>query len=233
MLTVIDPTPEPLSLKAPIGIGALGVVGILGAAASNSFSVFSVTATLIGGGWAYLKKREHARDAEDATKWLGAIRATIDDVASRGELPVVPAPIALRSGEICHWVAEVEWREFRSETVRVNYSGSSVSIPIMKGVRYRVGTVRPQRETTMALKPIDRGTLMITNKRIFFDGKQKNSTIELRNLQAVKLSRELLILDKSAGKDPHLAVLRGDNAILGAVVLAQLLAVRGGTEVGA
>ena len=58
-----------------------------------------------------------------------------------GDLPSVSAPIALQRNEACHLVTAARWLERKTERKRAGYSGFSYSVPIVKGLSYRVGTV--------------------------------------------------------------------------------------------
>jgi hypothetical protein len=139
-----------------------------------------------------------------------------------GQAPVYDVPITLQKGERCHYVSGADWYELRTKTVRVNYSGFSTSIRICKGVRYRVGTITPQRVTRDELTFIDRGTVYFTNKRVIFDGQKKNSTIRHTALIGFQTYADGLVLEKATGKSPHL-MLDGDVEV-GAVTLGTLLA---------
>lgn len=72
------------------------------------------------------------------------------------------------------------------------------------------------------LTHIDDGTLYITNKRVIFDGRRKNSTIRHSALLGLEMFRDGLVLEKASGKSPHL-ILDGDVE-LAAVILSSALA---------
>jgi len=139
-----------------------------------------------------------------------------------GQPPEYDVPIALQRGEKCHFASNAVWNELRTRTVRVNYSGPTASIRICKGVRYRFGSIAAQRVTRDELILIDEGTLYVTNKRIIFDGARKNVTIRYSALIAFQVCSDGLILEKTAGKSPHL-VMDGDVQ-QAAVTLGAMLA---------
>jgi hypothetical protein len=138
-----------------------------------------------------------------------------------GTFPEVPAPIALQKKEICHFSASTTLYEMRTETVRVNYSGPSARIRIMKGVYYRVGSVQAQRVTRDVLREIDTGTLYVTNKRILFDGSRKNMGIRLANVFAILPYSDAVEIEKVSGRNPIFTV--PDPEWLG-ILLSSLLA---------
>lgn len=137
------------------------------------------------------------------------------------EPPTLQVPITLQKNEKCHFTCQASWHEIRTRTVRVNYSGLSTSIRICKGVRYRVGSITPQRVTRDELTHIDDGTLYVTNKRVLFDGLRKNSAIRYSALLSFSVHSDGIILEKATGKSPHL-ILDGDVTeaaiVLGAVM---------------
>ena len=139
-----------------------------------------------------------------------------------GELPSVDAPIALQKGEVCHFQSRAVWHELRTRVQRIGYHGPVVSIPIIRGLRYRIGSVAPTVIRSEALTPIDDGDLYLTNKRVIFNGTRRNSTIRLSNLISFQVFSDGLALEKGTGRSPHFA-LAGD-AELAATILSTLLA---------
>ena len=54
----------------------------------------------------------------------------------------------LASGEVAHFRAQsVTHKEMRTVTKRLNYSGPVASVQLMKGVRWRIGSVAVNRVT--------------------------------------------------------------------------------------
>ena len=52
-----------------------------------------------------------------------------------GDLPSIDVPILLQRGEVCHFSGAAAHHEIKTITTRINYSGPTASIRIMKGVR--------------------------------------------------------------------------------------------------
>ena len=218
-LRVIDPRPGKMPVAGPIATGVVGAMAVLGGG-------WSGLALLAGGAaWWWVRRQRHEEAVRVGDQWIAGLNTEVERLGQPGvQLPVVDSPIPLRDGEACHWVGEVEWLELRVATSRVDYKGASVSIPVGAGVRFRVGSIAPQRVTTRELQLVDRGRLVITNKRLFFDGQAKNTTIEIRHLVGVGVDRESLLLDKTSGRDPRLRVVDGDSPRRAAVIIARLLA---------
>lgn len=122
-----------------------------------------------------------------------------------GQLPVVEAGILLARGETCHFKTDnIAQKEIRTVTKRVNYSGVSSSIKIMKGVRYRVGSITPQRITHDVMLQIDAGALFLTSKRVLIQGTRKKTSIPLQKLIHFTIYNDGLQLQKETGKDVYL-----------------------------
>jgi tellurite resistance protein len=119
-----------------------------------------------------------------------------------GELPVVDVPILLQRGERCHFFADqVVHSEIRTVTKRVNYSGVTTSVRIIKGVRWRVGSITPQRVTQDVLTRIDTGPLFMTNKRVLIQGAKKKTAIALTKIIHFTVFSDGLQLQKDTGRD--------------------------------
>lgn len=121
-----------------------------------------------------------------------------------GDIPQVNVSISLGKQEVCYFYASTDWYELRTVTQRINYAGTTASIKIMKGVHYRVGSIKPQRITSQELKHIDTGMLYITNKRLIFTGKIKNTTINLTKILSFTPYSDGVEISKSAGRSPFL-----------------------------
>jgi hypothetical protein len=122
-----------------------------------------------------------------------------------GELPTVTPAILLQRAEACHFVANnIVHKEMRTITKRVNYSGVSASIKIMKGVRYRIGSIAPQRVTLDVLTVVDSGSLHLTNKRILVQGTRKNTSVSLTKVIHFTVYTDGLQIQKETGKDLYL-----------------------------
>lgn len=139
-----------------------------------------------------------------------------------GPLPWYDVPINLQKGERCHFTARCDWYEFRTRTVRVNYSGPTYRLRIAKGLYYRVGSIKVAPVRQEELTQIDSGLVYFTNKRVIFDGARGNKAIRLSALLGVQPYADGLGLEKASGKSPVL-VLSG-NVELATVVLSAVLA---------
>jgi hypothetical protein len=103
-----------------------------------------------------------------------------------GSLPVVtPVGVALQAGEEFH--VQVPAAYFEEKSVR-QYSGGSagVSIPVMRGIRLRVGRSRGSSWTKQVLQENDAGSLLIGTRRLVFVGARRTLSIPLPAIVAVE-----------------------------------------------
>ena len=153
----------------------------------------------------WLMRESRKRDEQARQAFLDRIRDAEDWVNSLDELPVVSETrLQLQRGETCHYAAPCEWWEFRKRTKRIDYHGPVASVQLMKGLRYRAGSITPHFERESVLVQIDTGTLYITDKRLFFDGHEKNSTVTWRSVAAVAAFDGGIEIEKQTGRSPFL-----------------------------
>ena len=126
----------------------------------------------------------------------------IVDTLAGDVLPTVPAPIALERGESCYFYAPVQYHEMRTVTTRVNYSGVTSRVRIMKGTYLRAGSFVPNRITAENIVRLDTGTLYFTNNRLIFMGKKRNLTLTRKTVLAVNPYRDAIEVEKTAGRSP-------------------------------
>ena len=98
----------------------------------------------------------------------------------------MPVDITLHNGEVAYFATFARWAELRTKTVKVVYSGTTASIRIAKGLRWRVGSVTPQRITEDQVTTLDWGMFYITNKRAIFTGGE-NAVIRLNSLLGIEV----------------------------------------------
>lgn len=106
-------------------------------------------------------------------------------------LPIVQdSPIILKKGEIVFLVLQaITLMEPRAVRVsNAGYSGSTIRVA--KGVSFRVGGGRAQSESHDELRNIDKGTLIISNKRFIFTGSTKNVNVNLNKIIAITEYRD-------------------------------------------
>lgn len=125
-----------------------------------------------------------------------------------GKLPIVSNKEALniqyKDTEILHFAESCLLIKLKSITTRVNYGGLSFSIKIMKGVRYRAGSVQFATEKREVHHPEDCGFFYITNQRIGFQGDRKQFNFSFSKIHCFELRQEGLHIFKNGKETPYI-----------------------------
>jgi hypothetical protein len=108
-----------------------------------------------------------------------------------------------RKSQAWHHLYLVSHHRIKTVTKRINYSGPAASIKIMKGVRWRVGSIAVQRMTTDVMTQLDNGSLYVTSARLFFDGEKKNTSIPLGKITNFTVFKDELQIEKETGPDEY------------------------------
>lgn len=120
----------------------------------------------------------------------------------KGNLPTADdVPILLPAGEICHFEWPADLFEERKKTRMVGGS-TGFSIPLGKGVRWRVGAFAGQPVTSVDTVRADSGSLYVTNKRVIFSGATKNVTYPIKKIVAVTPASDSIRFVKENDKTP-------------------------------
>ncbi len=127
------------------------------------------------------------------------LMAQIDD----GYLPSITVPILLKRGETCHYSGPATQHQIKTVTKRINYSGPTASIKIVKGLRWRLGSIAVQRVATDVMTRLDSGQLYVTSTRLLFDGAKKNTSIGLGKITNFTVFKDGLKIEKEAGPDQY------------------------------
>lgn len=125
----------------------------------------------------------------------------------KGVLPNISShdlDIVLKKGEILHWACPAQLRKYKNIVNRVRYAGPTVSIKIMKGVYYRMGSIKFDTRSTEHLIIEDLGSLFMTNLRIGFKGERKNFTVPYSQILSYELTQSGLEIIKENRETPYI-----------------------------
>lgn len=112
--------------------------------------------------------------------------------------------ITFKSNEKLHFGCVAELRKLKKVTNQVRYRGLSASIKIMKGVRYRLGSIKFESKTREFLNVEDEGYLYITNQRIGFIGKGKQFSLTFNKIIAFELTVNGMYIFKEGKESPYI-----------------------------
>jgi hypothetical protein len=142
-----------------------------------------------------------------------------------GRLPATThiegSPLILEDGEVYHWGAAARLVKWKSVTTTVRYGGVTASFRIMKGVRYRVGSLRVERVSEDQLVREDEGGLVLTSQRIAFLGNRKKFAFKYGALLAVNVSPAGLEFSKKGKEAPY--ILQVADTEVPALILSAIL----------
>lgn len=127
-----------------------------------------------------------------------------------GQLPIMhgnPLDIILKRHEVIHFICAAVTMKRKRVTNKINYGGVTGSIKIMKGVRYRVGSINVQRISSEVVEKEDAGYMCITNQRIIFKGSRKNFTLLYDKILHLALEEGMLQITKDGKEVPYLVFL--------------------------
>lgn len=138
-----------------------------------------------------------------------------------GEIPEIQTSVLLQRAEVCHAEFPSNLHELRTITKAIRYHGPSGRIRITKGLSWRYGSVSIDRVSREELRQIDTGTLYITNKRILFNGQNKNLNTQFKKIIHFSVYGDGLKIEKDTGRDQYFLG-SGDLELLGAILEAAL-----------
>lgn len=121
---------------------------------------------------------------------------------ARHEPPAINSPVALRKGEAA-WISVPASLSRQATQTRWTGSSQGVSFPIgHTGIRYRVGAYRGHPIQTSVIRPIDTGSLVVTNQRVVFIGRIKSVAISLSHLVHVEAYTDALAVFQDRREAP-------------------------------
>lgn len=128
--------------------------------------------------------------------------------SGEGPPPVIVEglPVVLKDGEHFYWACPASLHKRKMVTTRVNFGGPIASIAIMKGVRFKLGSLAVHRTRTETLATEDVGTLWLTNERVGFSGPRKNFAFPYSKIASFEVTGEGLSMVKQGRETPYLVM---------------------------
>lgn len=119
---------------------------------------------------------------------------------AHGPLPVVQTPLGLVRRERAHVWARCSAYEDRDRTVSAGYAGLTFSLPIAKGLRFRVGQFAVNRQTLRYSHRLGSGDLCVTNERLIFRSSERAITARLTSIIDVTAYHDGVTVLRTQGK---------------------------------
>lgn len=136
---------------------------------------------------------------------------------------ILPTPqhsglnVIFKKDEVVHWLCSATLKKQKRITERMNYSGLTGSIKIMKGVRYRVGSIALAPQTREVMVDEDTGNFWLTNQRIGFLGSRKNFTLPYSKILSFEVYKDGISIHKEGREKPFIVGL-GDAEVPAAIL---------------
>lgn len=112
--------------------------------------------------------------------------------------------IVFKKGEVLHWGYSAVLKKYKRVTERIQYRGPTASIKIMKGLRYRIGSVKFSTQSSEYLINEDSGAFWLTNQRIGFRGSRKNFAFPYSKIHSFELTQAGLVISKEGKETPYI-----------------------------
>jgi hypothetical protein len=140
----------------------------------------------------------------------------------RGETPHKDCGgLVLQKGEVCHWEegAGLRVQKIKHEYVG-GYSSVSVPVPLVRGVRFRVGGFKGHPIDHTILEDGGTGVLHITNQRVCFAGQQRSVAIPYKKMISVGGFEGGFVIRTSNEKKPGIFIVRNPELTTHLLTLA-------------
>ena len=133
----------------------------------------------------------------DATQ-LSRVRM-LSNIAN-GKLPTVDSPIALGGDEIAHWVVQGTLAE-KLALPTPDAAPRGTTFDVLGNAAFDAAAERDPLRPSAEIMPLDLGIMLITNRRVLFQGAKRTLSIPHARLRAVTLFSDGVRLDESASAD--------------------------------
>lgn len=126
------------------------------------------------------------------------------------EKGILPTPtvadlnIELKKGEVLHWACPAITLKRKTVTRSMGYSGLTGSVRIMKGVHYRMGSIKLSPQRSEHLVPEDSGALWITNQRLGVHGDRKSFSLPFEKIHSLEATADGIVIFKEGKETPYI-----------------------------
>jgi hypothetical protein len=135
----------------------------------------------------------------------------IHDIQNGQLPPIMPSGIVLKKTENAYWQVSADL--FEERVVNKRYEGGSrgVSMRVMKGVSFRVGSHSGQLVSEKAHIPVSTGRFVITDKRLIFSGDNKSFSVDYGKIIDIQPAIDGVRFSQSNIQKPRLIIYHSKN----------------------
>lgn len=117
-------------------------------------------------------------------------------------LPEIENPNPIKKlGESISFVNEAIWQQVTKKKNYIGYAGLSYKLKIADGLHFRIGNVGPKFTESEGLEVQGHGKIIISNKKILFDGEHKSHSITLGRVIDIEPYSDGIRIAKNTGPD--------------------------------
>ena len=177
--------------------------------------------------------KEEEQELEKIQKYLGIadgeIQSDKKELArlrllyeiQQGNIPTVAATnLVMQKDEKAYWSEPAILAE--EKVINRSYVGGSrgVSLRVMKGVSYRIGSYRGHVINETGVVAVSNGALIVTSKRFIFQGDKKSFAVKLDKILNIQIFTNGIHFSESNRSKPRLIkfVEEGNNHIIAAIL---------------
>ncbi len=141
--------------------------------------------------------------------WVNEINkySLIYDILEKNILPkydMSEVNIIYKKNEMLHFASFASIMKKKKVTSRISYKGTTASIRICKGLRYRMGSIQTYRDVHEYWDIEDSGIFWITNLRIGYIGQAKHFSFSLPKLLSISAGEGGMNLFKEGRSNPFI-----------------------------
>ena len=180
------------------------------------YILFAIVIVMVVGILIYVVVYGHQEAKARKQRLLDEVRKFYSDLESNQSLPVVPTNLMLDSGEVAFFSETTPLLETRA--VRQSRSGH-VGVRVAKGVY--AGSSQGTSFSTQEWTQIDEGQLVVTNRRIVFQGGTTNRTFKFSRVLSIDYDlsdAKGIVLIAVEGRQKNMAFQAPNPAIFSAII---------------
>ena len=130
--------------------------------------------------------------------------------------------LVLQKNETAYTYVAASWEQLKKKRVNHGYVGGSVGFRVAKGVRLSVGRAIPITDEYEEMTEISSGILIVTNKRMIFNGNRKSNSTTRGRILDYEVFADGIQIKKSSGQ-PDFYRMDGIDTVWTAAVMDSIL----------
>lgn len=126
----------------------------------------------------------------------------------------IPLNIILNNDEQFYYKVQAGLIKKKRRTKSISYGGITTSFRLCKGVHFRTGNIKTERESEEYFDVIDVGFVSVTNQRIIFMGDSQSFTIPVSKILNINFNNGICLIYKEGKEAPYMIVIKEDRYLI-------------------